>query len=200
MSSRLNQLQKVTLGDPEQLVHITQLDLRDTGLLELDIMPLCRLELLRCDRNTLYLLRVSGYALKSLHAADNGTDIYHMMQYGSDAMFVLTLQFLFAELKLLEVQPVPENLTMVDLSRYEVFMNTSLSYLLCGKEGCVLVLGADCICFVKGTSWDVSLSGCVRAANWRFWTSAIIPSQSCQYSKHNADTPAVVKLLCLITQ
>lgn len=53
---RLNRLQKVTAGDPEQLVHIVQLDLRDTGLQELDVRPLCKLELLRCDRNTLSLL------------------------------------------------------------------------------------------------------------------------------------------------
>ncbi|KAA8589360.1 hypothetical protein FQN60_012725, partial [Etheostoma spectabile] len=50
-----------------------------------------RLELLRCDRNALSTLRASGHALKSLHAAHN-------------------------ELKLLEVQPVPENLTVLDLS------------------------------------------------------------------------------------
>lgn len=61
-------------------------------------------------------------------------------------MYTFTLRFerithvVFAELKLLEVQPVPENLTVVDLSWYEDFMNTSLSYLLCGKEGHVLVL------------------------------------------------------------
>nr|XP_019961670.1 PREDICTED: PH domain leucine-rich repeat-containing protein phosphatase 1-like [Paralichthys olivaceus] len=88
---RLNQLQKVTVGDSEHLVHIVQLDLRDTGLQELDVSALCRLELLRCDRNTLSLLRVSGHALKSLHAAHN-------------------------ELKQLEVEPVPENLTVLDLS------------------------------------------------------------------------------------
>uniref|UniRef100_A0A8D0CWQ9 PH domain leucine-rich repeat-containing protein phosphatase 1-like n=1 Tax=Sander lucioperca TaxID=283035 RepID=A0A8D0CWQ9_SANLU len=88
---RLNRLQTVTVGDAEQLVHIVQLDLRDTGLQELDVRPLCRLELLRCDRNALSTLRVSGHALKSLHAAHN-------------------------ELKLLEVQPVPENLTVLDLS------------------------------------------------------------------------------------
>ncbi|KAM9357855.1 PH domain leucine-rich repeat protein phosphatase 1-like [Symphorus nematophorus] len=88
---RLNRLQKVTAGDSEQLVHVVQLDLRDTGLQELDVRPLCRLELLRCDRNTLSLLRVCGLALKSLHAAHN-------------------------DLTLLEVQPVPENLTVLDLS------------------------------------------------------------------------------------
>ncbi|KAM9365328.1 LOW QUALITY PROTEIN: PH domain leucine-rich repeat protein phosphatase 1-like [Pholidichthys leucotaenia] len=88
---RLNQLQRVTLADGEQLVHILHLDLRDMGLQELDIQSLCKLELLRCDRNTLALLRVSGHALKSLHAAHN-------------------------ELKQLEVCPVPERLTVLDVS------------------------------------------------------------------------------------
>uniref|UniRef100_A0AAQ5ZI48 PPM-type phosphatase domain-containing protein n=1 Tax=Amphiprion ocellaris TaxID=80972 RepID=A0AAQ5ZI48_AMPOC len=73
---RLNRLQKVTVADAEQLAHIIQLDLRDTGLQELDIRTLCKLELLRCDRNALSLLRLSGHALKSLHAAHNGTAYY----------------------------------------------------------------------------------------------------------------------------
>uniref|UniRef100_A0A3B4HCA6 Leucine-rich repeat protein SHOC-2 n=1 Tax=Pundamilia nyererei TaxID=303518 RepID=A0A3B4HCA6_9CICH len=88
---RLNQLQKATVADVEQLAHIVHLDLRDTGLDELDVSSLCKLELLRCDRNTLALLRVCGHALKSLHAAHN-------------------------KLKQLEVHPVPENLTVLDLS------------------------------------------------------------------------------------
>ncbi|XP_058494336.1 PH domain leucine-rich repeat protein phosphatase 1-like [Solea solea] len=88
---RLNQLQKVTVGDLEHLDHIVHLDLRDTGLQELDVRSLCRLEVLRCDRNTLTNLRVSGHALKSLHATHN-------------------------ELQQLEVQPMPENLTVLDLS------------------------------------------------------------------------------------
>lgn len=67
------------MGDPEQLVHIVQLDVRDTGLKELDTRPLCRLELLRCDRNSLSHLRVSGYALKGLHAAHNGTNFYYVL-------------------------------------------------------------------------------------------------------------------------
>lgn len=72
-SNRLNQLQKATVADVEQLAHIVHLDLRDTGLDELDVSSLCKLELLRCDRNTLALLRVCGHALKSLHAAHNRT-------------------------------------------------------------------------------------------------------------------------------
>lgn len=68
------------VGDLEQLAHIVQLDLRDTGLQELDVRPLCRLELLHCDRNALCLLRISGHALKSLHAAHNGTNVFCLLR------------------------------------------------------------------------------------------------------------------------
>ncbi|KAM8889227.1 LOW QUALITY PROTEIN: PH domain leucine-rich repeat-containing protein phosphatase 1-like [Synchiropus picturatus] len=68
---RLNQLQAVTPGDPQRLVHIARLDLRDAGLRQLDVRSLTRLELLRCDRNFLWALWVSGRALRSLHAAHN---------------------------------------------------------------------------------------------------------------------------------
>ena len=63
----------MAVGDAEPLINIVQLDLRDTGLQELDVRALHRLELLRCDRNCLSLLRVSGHVLKSLHAAHNGS-------------------------------------------------------------------------------------------------------------------------------
>lgn len=63
----------MTPGDPEQLLHVVQLDVRDAGLRELDVGALRRLELLRCDRNSLSLLRAAGHALKSLRAAHNGT-------------------------------------------------------------------------------------------------------------------------------
>lgn len=70
---RLNRLEKVTVGEPEQLCHIVQLDVRDSGLTELDVTALSRLEVLRCDRNSISRLRVSGCAIKGLHAAHNGT-------------------------------------------------------------------------------------------------------------------------------
>ncbi|XP_057696678.1 PH domain leucine-rich repeat-containing protein phosphatase 1-like [Corythoichthys intestinalis] len=88
---RLNRLLRVIVDDMKQLVHIVQLDLRDAGLQELDVRPLCKLEVLHCDRNRLSLIRVSGHTLKSLHAAHN-------------------------ELKEVEVDSVPENLTFLDLS------------------------------------------------------------------------------------
>ena len=69
---RLNRLQSVVVGEAGLLSHVAQLDVRDAGLRELDVRSLSRLELLRCDRNALTLLRVAGRALKSLHAAHNG--------------------------------------------------------------------------------------------------------------------------------
>ncbi|XP_038147566.1 PH domain leucine-rich repeat-containing protein phosphatase 1-like [Cyprinodon tularosa] len=89
---RLNRLHKVAVADSELLLHIIQLDVRDAGLQELDVICLGKLELLRCDRNSLSFLRVSGHTLKSLHASHN-------------------------ELMQLEVQPAPENLTVLDLCR-----------------------------------------------------------------------------------
>uniref|UniRef100_A0A4W5RH31 PH domain and leucine rich repeat protein phosphatase 1 n=1 Tax=Hucho hucho TaxID=62062 RepID=A0A4W5RH31_9TELE len=89
---RLNRLQRVVVGEAGLLSHVAHLDVRDAGLEELDVRTLSRLELLRCDRNTLTLLRVSGLALKSLHTAQN-------------------------ELRALEVFPVPESLTVLDVSR-----------------------------------------------------------------------------------
>ncbi|XP_068175369.1 PH domain leucine-rich repeat-containing protein phosphatase 1-like [Antennarius striatus] len=88
---RLNRLRAVTGGPPEQLIHVTQLDLRDGGLQELDVRPLRRLELLRCDRNALRRLQVAAEALRGLHAAHN-------------------------ELEQLEVDPAPELLSVLDVS------------------------------------------------------------------------------------
>ncbi|KAM6962656.1 PH domain leucine-rich repeat-containing protein phosphatase 1-like [Aplochiton taeniatus] len=88
---RLNRLQSVVVGEARLLSHVAQLDVRDAGLKELDVRALSRLELLRCDRNVLTRLRVSGQALKGLHAAHNA-------------------------LTELEVHPVPESLTVLDVS------------------------------------------------------------------------------------
>lgn len=68
---------------------------------------------------------------------------------------VMNVLFVFVELKQLEVQPVPENLTVLDLSWYE---DTLLSYLQCGRVDYVLVLSLMLTAFMffffffKGTS------------------------------------------------
>ncbi|MEQ2177313.1 hypothetical protein GOODEAATRI_002291 [Goodea atripinnis] len=118
---RMNRLQNVTMAGSEQLLHIIQLDMRDAGLQKLDVSCLGKLELLRCDRNCLSVLRVSGHALKSLHASHNGTDTLIIVRFKTDkarhVAFTHTAVLGFAELMQLEVQPVPENLTVLDLCR-----------------------------------------------------------------------------------
>ncbi|XP_037553828.1 PH domain leucine-rich repeat-containing protein phosphatase 1 [Nematolebias whitei] len=135
---RLNRLQNVAVADSEQLVHIVQLDLRDTGLQELDLSCLSKLELLRCDRNALSVLRVSGHALKSLHAAHN-------------------------ELRQLEVQPAPENLTVVDLSRNKL---ESVPDWLC-ESSRLEVMDINHNCVAELPAWLLS-SGSLRKllAGW----------------------------------
>ncbi|MEQ2211428.1 hypothetical protein XENOCAPTIV_000524, partial [Xenoophorus captivus] len=114
-------IDNVTMAGSEQLLHIIQLDMRDAGLQKLDVSCLGKLELLRCDRNCLSVLRVSGHALKSLHASHNGTDTLIIVRFKTDearhVAFTHAAVLGFAELMQLEVQPVPENLTALDLCR-----------------------------------------------------------------------------------
>jgi len=54
------------------LHHVTQLDLRDNKLGELDATVFNNVEVLHCERNQLVTLKISGYFLKALYAASNG--------------------------------------------------------------------------------------------------------------------------------
>uniref|UniRef100_A0A8C5FTU6 PH domain and leucine rich repeat protein phosphatase 1 n=1 Tax=Gadus morhua TaxID=8049 RepID=A0A8C5FTU6_GADMO len=89
---RLNQISSVVPDEPDLLRHITQLDVRDNGLTELDASLFPRLEVLHCERNRLARLRVKGALLKALYASSN-------------------------ELQQLDITPVPSNLTFMDISR-----------------------------------------------------------------------------------
>ncbi|KAK0136080.1 PH domain leucine-rich repeat-containing protein phosphatase 1 [Merluccius polli] len=172
---RLNRLQCVVVGEAGALSHVTQLDVRDAGLEELDLRPLSSLELLRCDRNSLARLRVSGHALKALHAAHN-------------------------ELKQLEVEPVPESLTVLDLSRYDIaklFIITT--YLLqTSASACA------------PSSWSYSLFLCVCVCVWGLCACASssnkldsVPGWVCGCSRlevldinHNYVTELPLQFLC----
>ncbi|XP_051553414.1 PH domain leucine-rich repeat-containing protein phosphatase 1-like [Myxocyprinus asiaticus] len=89
---RLNQISSIVPDEPEFLRHMTQLDVRDNRLSELDASVFPRLEVLHCQRNCITRLRLSGCMLKALHAASN-------------------------ELQEVEVNPVASNLTYMDISR-----------------------------------------------------------------------------------
>ncbi|MGH0132254.1 UNVERIFIED_CONTAM: hypothetical protein FKN15_049491 [Acipenser sinensis] len=89
---RLNGLKAVVSGGVETLKHITHMDLRHNRLSALDLSSACSLEQLHCQRNSLGMLTLSGFALRALHTSAN-----HLMN--------------------VNIYPVPNQLTYLDLSR-----------------------------------------------------------------------------------
>ncbi|KAM7228977.1 hypothetical protein CapIbe_020265 [Capra ibex] len=89
---RLNLIRKLVADGVDFLPHVTQLDLRDNQLGNLDATVFSGLEVLHCERNQLVALGLCGCVLKALHAASN-------------------------ELVQLDVSPVPNYLSYVDVSR-----------------------------------------------------------------------------------
>nr|XP_055057096.1 PH domain leucine-rich repeat-containing protein phosphatase 1 [Misgurnus anguillicaudatus] len=89
---RLNHISSVIPEEPEFLRHVTQLDVRDNRLNELDASVFPHLEVLHCQRNRITHLRVRGNMLKALYASNN-------------------------ELHEFDVSPAASNLTYMDLSR-----------------------------------------------------------------------------------
>ncbi|XP_064434842.1 PH domain leucine-rich repeat-containing protein phosphatase 1 isoform X2 [Mirounga angustirostris] len=89
---RLNIIRKLIADEVDFLQHVTQLDLRDNKLGDLDAMIFNNIEVLHCERNQLVTLNICGYFLKALYAASN-------------------------ELVQLDVYPVPNYLSYMDVSR-----------------------------------------------------------------------------------
>ncbi|XP_046527978.1 PH domain leucine-rich repeat-containing protein phosphatase 1 [Equus quagga] len=89
---RLNILRKLIADEVDFLQHVTQLDLRDNKLGDLDAMIFNNIEVLHCERNQLVTLNICGYFLKALYASSN-------------------------ELVQLDVYPVPNYLSYMDVSR-----------------------------------------------------------------------------------
>uniref|UniRef100_A0A8C5PEW6 protein-serine/threonine phosphatase n=1 Tax=Leptobrachium leishanense TaxID=445787 RepID=A0A8C5PEW6_9ANUR len=89
---RLNMIRSFFVDEADFLLHITQLDLRNNHISELDVTALSNLEVLHCERNRLTSLKISGYFLKALYASSN-------------------------DLTQLDVYPVPCHLTYMDISR-----------------------------------------------------------------------------------
>lgn len=92
---RFNAIKKVVMEEMDFLRHVTHLDLRDNRLSELDATVLGNLEVLHCERNELFSLKVSGYVLKALYASSN-------------------------ELLQVDIYPVPTYLAFIDLSRNQL--------------------------------------------------------------------------------
>ncbi|XP_055722648.1 PH domain leucine-rich repeat-containing protein phosphatase 1-like [Salvelinus fontinalis] len=89
---RLNKIRVVVPDEPDLLRHVTQLDVRDNGLEELDASLFLHLEVLHCERNHIVTLKAKGSMLKAVYAQNN-------------------------DLQELDVSPVPSNLTYMDISR-----------------------------------------------------------------------------------
>ncbi|CAH7190335.1 Phlpp1 [Phodopus roborovskii] len=89
---RLNVLRKLIADEVDFIQHVTQLDLRDNRLGDLDAVIFNNIEVLHCERNQLVTLNVCGYSLKALYASSN-------------------------ELVQLDVYPVPSYLSYMDVSR-----------------------------------------------------------------------------------
>ncbi|XP_057713929.1 PH domain leucine-rich repeat protein phosphatase 1 [Corythoichthys intestinalis] len=89
---RLNKISNMVPDEPDLLRHVTQLDVRDNRLTQLDASVFPRLEVLHCERNRITSLKVKGCLLKGIYASNN-------------------------ELQSLDVSPVPSNLSYMDISR-----------------------------------------------------------------------------------
>ncbi|KAM4604845.1 PH domain leucine-rich repeat protein phosphatase 1 [Polymixia lowei] len=89
---RLNKISSVVPDERDLLRHVTQLDVRDNRLEELDASLFPRLEVLHCERNRIATLKAKGCLLKGIYASNN-------------------------ELGQLDVCPVPSNLSYMDISR-----------------------------------------------------------------------------------
>uniref|UniRef100_A0A8D0GS40 PH domain and leucine rich repeat protein phosphatase 1 n=1 Tax=Sphenodon punctatus TaxID=8508 RepID=A0A8D0GS40_SPHPU len=85
-------LRRLIVDKVDFLHHVTQLDLRDNKLGELDATIFSNIEVLHCERNQLVTLKISGCLLKALYAYSN-------------------------ELTQFDVYPVPNYLTYIDISR-----------------------------------------------------------------------------------
>ncbi|XP_073534762.1 PH domain leucine-rich repeat-containing protein phosphatase 1 [Phyllobates terribilis] len=79
MDLRLNEIQSLLVDEVDFLLHVTQLDLRDNKMTDLDVTSLSNLEVLHCERNHLTSLKISGYYLKALYTSSNA--LTHLAVY-----------------------------------------------------------------------------------------------------------------------
>lgn len=69
---RLNKIANMVPDEPDLLRHVTQLDVRDNRLTDLDASVFPRLEVLHCERNRIISLKAKGCLLKGIYASSNG--------------------------------------------------------------------------------------------------------------------------------
>uniref|UniRef100_A0A672FCB8 protein-serine/threonine phosphatase n=1 Tax=Salarias fasciatus TaxID=181472 RepID=A0A672FCB8_SALFA len=110
---RLNKISVMVPDEPDLLRHVTQLDVRDNRLTELDASVFPRLEVLHCERNHISSLKAKGCLLKGIYASNNGA--FRQTQTllcdpAADSLRPLSLPDWLCEAKKLEVLDVSHNL------------------------------------------------------------------------------------------
>lgn len=81
LSIRLNKISSMVPDEPDLLRHVTQLDVRDNKLTELDASVFPRLEVLHCERNCIGRLRAKGCLLKGIYASSNGGSAHGLREW-----------------------------------------------------------------------------------------------------------------------
>lgn len=118
--ARLNSIRRLEADEIDFLHHVTQLDLRDNKLGELDATVFNNVEVLHCERNQLVTLKISGYFLKALYASCNGECIFR-------AAVVLSLYLVLCEML---VECSAHNHEVLD-----TVLDKRLSHVLCNAAG-----------------------------------------------------------------
>lgn len=86
------------MGDENDFLHhVTQLDLRDNKLGELDATIFNNIEILHCERNQLVTLKISGYLLKALYATSNGMFTLKVVQIEIDIPSLFFLHWIYLQ-------------------------------------------------------------------------------------------------------
>lgn len=120
LSARLNSIRRLEADEIDFLHHVTQLDLRDNKLGELDATVFNNVEVLHCERNQLVTLKISGYFLKALYASCNGKGTFR-------AAVVLSLYLVLCEM-LVECRARHQE-------ALDTVLNKRVSHVLCHATG-----------------------------------------------------------------
>uniref|UniRef100_A0A8C7NHG4 protein-serine/threonine phosphatase n=1 Tax=Oncorhynchus mykiss TaxID=8022 RepID=A0A8C7NHG4_ONCMY len=149
---RLNKIRVVVPDEPDLLRHVTQLDVRDNGLEELDASLFPHLEVLHCERNHIVTLKAKGSMLKAVYAQNN-------------------------DLQELDVSPVPSNLTYMDISRNH--MEAVPEWLCEIKKLEVLDLSHNLVTELPARSVSLSLSPIISLFHSHSLSHSIVSFSPC---------------------
>uniref|UniRef100_A0A8D0GUS1 PH domain and leucine rich repeat protein phosphatase 1 n=1 Tax=Sphenodon punctatus TaxID=8508 RepID=A0A8D0GUS1_SPHPU len=126
-------LRRLIVDKVDFLHHVTQLDLRDNKLGELDATIFSNIEVLHCERNQLVTLKISGCLLKALYAYSNGKLVHKLTTWKLTFLFALSLPEWVCDCRKLEVLDFGFVLNLLLLFP-RLFCNISLRKMLAGHN------------------------------------------------------------------